>query len=239
MCGSRSWTRIRVSTDSVDRHTAGRSVRWCQRRSRSCPARERRHGGAREQISRSISGLHCVAADERHRCRDARARTRDGFPARTRNPDLLEHPANRSTCPEYQPILRQWPLTIFRSGCTRSADIADYPTEERSLFEIWWTLGWPYESSVAMSRLVFSGIFDRHPNLKIITHHMGGMIPYFEGASVPRLGSARHAHVRPRLHQAAEGTEEAVCSTTSRCSTPTRRPSAPTIRRCADCASSA
>ena len=63
----------------------------------------------------------------------------------------------------------------------RSADIADYPTEERSLFEIWWTLGWPYESSVAMSRLVFSGIFDRHPNLKIITHHMGGMIPYFEG----------------------------------------------------------
>ena len=32
-----------------------------------------------------------------------------------------------------------------------------------------------------MSRLVFSGLFDRHPNLKIITHHMGGMIPYFEG----------------------------------------------------------
>ena len=74
----------------------------------------------------------------------------------------------------------------------RSADIADYPTEERSLYEIWWTLGWPYESSVAMSRLVFSGIFDRYPNLKIITHHMGGMIPYFEGRVGPgwdQLGS--------------------------------------------------
>lgn len=32
-----------------------------------------------------------------------------------------------------------------------------------------------------MSRLVFSGIFDRHPNLKIITHHLGGLVPYIEG----------------------------------------------------------
>ena len=32
-----------------------------------------------------------------------------------------------------------------------------------------------------MSRMVFSGLLDRHPNLKVITHHMGGMIPYFEG----------------------------------------------------------
>ena len=32
-----------------------------------------------------------------------------------------------------------------------------------------------------MARLVFAGYFDKFPNLKIITHHMGGMIPYFEG----------------------------------------------------------
>jgi uncharacterized protein len=63
----------------------------------------------------------------------------------------------------------------------RGADMPDYKTEKQSLFEIWWTLGWPYETSVAMSRIVFAGLFDRHPNLKIITHHMGGMIPYFEG----------------------------------------------------------
>jgi uncharacterized protein len=63
----------------------------------------------------------------------------------------------------------------------RGADFPDYKTEDRSQFEIWWTFGWPYETSVAMSRLVFSGIFDRFPDLKIITHHMGGMIPYFEG----------------------------------------------------------
>jgi predicted TIM-barrel fold metal-dependent hydrolase len=60
----------------------------------------------------------------------------------------------------------------------------DYPTEAKSRYEIWWAFGWPYDSSVAMARLVFSGLFDRHPNLKIITHHMGAMIPYFEGRIV-------------------------------------------------------
>lgn len=63
----------------------------------------------------------------------------------------------------------------------RGASFADYRTEDASQFEIWWTLGWPYETSVTMSRIVFAGLFDTHPNLKIITHHMGGMIPYFEG----------------------------------------------------------
>jgi predicted TIM-barrel fold metal-dependent hydrolase len=63
----------------------------------------------------------------------------------------------------------------------RGADFPDYRGEDRSRYEIWWTFGWPYETSVAMARLVFSGLFDRHPGLKIITHHMGAMIPYFEG----------------------------------------------------------
>ena len=63
----------------------------------------------------------------------------------------------------------------------RGADMPDYKTEKTSQFEIWWTFGWPYETSVAMARIVFAGLFDRHPNLKIITHHMGGMVPYFEG----------------------------------------------------------
>jgi aminocarboxymuconate-semialdehyde decarboxylase len=30
-----------------------------------------------------------------------------------------------------------------------------------------------------MTRLVFSGIMERYPNLKIVTHHCGGMVPYF------------------------------------------------------------
>ena len=59
--------------------------------------------------------------------------------------------------------------------------MTDYAGESRSRYEMWWCFGWPYETSVAMARLVFSGLFDRHPGIKIITHHMGGMIPFFEG----------------------------------------------------------
>jgi predicted TIM-barrel fold metal-dependent hydrolase len=63
----------------------------------------------------------------------------------------------------------------------RSERFADYRTEETSKFEIWWTLGWPYETSTAMARLVFSRAFDRWPRLTIVTHHLGGIIPYLAG----------------------------------------------------------
>jgi aminocarboxymuconate-semialdehyde decarboxylase len=67
----------------------------------------------------------------------------------------------------------------------RGADITDYKTETRSEYEIWWTFGWPYETSAAMARMVFAGFFDRWPALKIITHHMGAMAPYFAGRIGP------------------------------------------------------
>jgi predicted TIM-barrel fold metal-dependent hydrolase len=69
----------------------------------------------------------------------------------------------------------------------RGATISDYQSEDRSQFEIWWTFGWPYETSVAMARMVFAGLFDRFPTLKIITHHMGAMAPYFAGRLGPGL----------------------------------------------------
>jgi predicted TIM-barrel fold metal-dependent hydrolase len=59
--------------------------------------------------------------------------------------------------------------------------VPDYTTLDSSKYEIWWCFGWPYESAVAMSHIVFSGLFDRHPGLRIITHHLGAMIPYFAG----------------------------------------------------------
>jgi len=74
----------------------------------------------------------------------------------------------------------------------RGADFPDYKSETKSHYEIWWTFGWPYETSAAMAHLVFAGLFDKHPNLKIITHHMGAMAPYFEGRVGPgwdQLGS--------------------------------------------------
>ena len=85
--------------------------------------------------------------------------------------------------PEYEPIFEAmagYDLPILLHPA-RGARFPDYPGEEKSKYEIWWTFGWPYETSVAMARLVFGGLFDRHPSIKIVSHHMGAMIPYFEG----------------------------------------------------------
>ena len=61
---------------------------------------------------------------------------------------------------------------------TRTAKFADYASEEKSKYEMWWLFGWPYETSVFMGRMVFSGMFERLPELKIITHHLGAMVPF-------------------------------------------------------------
>ncbi len=90
------------------------------------------------------------------------------------------------TAPETMPLfdlMAKYDLPIWLHPA-RGADFPDYQKEKKSHYEIWWTFGWPYETSVAMAHMVFDGLFDKHPDLKIITHHMGAMIPYFEG----RLG---------------------------------------------------
>lgn len=85
--------------------------------------------------------------------------------------------------PRYAPVfaaLAEHDLPIWLHPARTSA-MTDYASEPRSRYEMWWCFGWPYETSVAMARLVFSGLLDRHPALKIITHHCGGMIPYYDG----------------------------------------------------------
>jgi predicted TIM-barrel fold metal-dependent hydrolase len=85
--------------------------------------------------------------------------------------------------PRFEPVF----ATVTRLGGalwihpTRSEVWPDYPAESRSAYGIWWSLGWPYETSVCMARLVYSGCFDRHPGLRVITHHAGAMVPHFSG----------------------------------------------------------
>lgn len=97
-------------------------------------------------------------------------------------------------CEEFYPIFEvahnyDRPILLHPA---RTAQMSDYVTETKSQYEIWWALGWPYETSAAMARLVFSGLLDRLPNLKVVAHHMGGLIPYLEGrvgAGWDQLGS--------------------------------------------------
>jgi predicted TIM-barrel fold metal-dependent hydrolase len=82
---------------------------------------------------------------------------------------------------EFRPLFRRMvhhdlPVWIHPM---RGPQAADYATETMSQDEIWFCFGWPYETTACMTRLIYSGIFDELPALKIISHHMGGMIPYF------------------------------------------------------------
>ena len=39
--------------------------------------------------------------------------------------------------------------------------------------------GWPFDTTQAVWRLIFGGVIDRYPSLKVVTHHLGAMFPYF------------------------------------------------------------
>jgi len=52
-----------------------------------------------------------------------------------------------------------------------------YPWLKRDLVDR--LFGWPFETSLAMARLVFGGVLERYPDLKFVTHHLGGMVPYY------------------------------------------------------------
>jgi aminocarboxymuconate-semialdehyde decarboxylase len=96
---------------------------------------------------------------------------------------------------EFEPLfsaMARHDLPIWLHPARTADDMPDYTSERKSRYEMWWCFGWPYETSVAMARIVFSGLLDRFPDLKIITHHCGGMVPYFDGrvgAGLDVLGS--------------------------------------------------
>ncbi len=89
--------------------------------------------------------------------------------------------------PQYEPFFEYMASTgkpVFLHPA-RGENFSDYKNEARSEYEIWWTFGWPYETSAAMARMVFSRFFDKFPGLKVLTHHAGGMVPFFEGRVGP------------------------------------------------------
>lgn len=84
--------------------------------------------------------------------------------------------------PELMPLFEQmakYDLPIWIHPRTTPA-FPDYTTESNSKYRIWQIFGWPYQTAAAMTRLVFSGLFERFPMIKIITHHAGSMVPFFE-----------------------------------------------------------
>lgn len=59
------------------------------------------------------------------------------------------------------------------------------------------TVGQPVENAVALSHLIFSGVLDRHPGLKLVAAHGGGYLPFAIGRS------DRAWRVRPEAQRCA------------------------------------
>jgi len=104
--------------------------------------------------------------------------------------------------PEFLPLydmMSRFDLPIFIHPM-RMPDHPDYPTETESKYLINSTFGWPYETTAAMTRLVFSGIMEKYPNLKVVTHHCGGFVPFYE----ERIIEFAHVYERSLVRQKKE-----------------------------------
>jgi len=102
--------------------------------------------------------------------------------------------------PRFDPILTRieaMQRTVWLHP-TRNAGWTDYPTERESDYGLWWSLGWPYETAAALSRLVYSGQMERHPDLRLIAHHGGGMVPHFSARLAMGPGFRQTQDTLPR-----------------------------------------
>lgn len=64
------------------------------------------------------------------------------------------------------------------------------------------TIGQPLETTIALSRLIFSGVLDRYPGLRLLAAHGGGYLPTY-------LGRSQHANaVRPEARTMARKPSE-------------------------------
>jgi predicted TIM-barrel fold metal-dependent hydrolase len=90
--------------------------------------------------------------------------------------------AKRMDHPDFEPLYRAIvDLDVMLWLHPSRPPVADYTDEKTSLYQVWQQMGWPYDTTAAMYRIVFSGVFERHPSLRIITHHHGGFVPYYQG----------------------------------------------------------
>jgi predicted TIM-barrel fold metal-dependent hydrolase len=89
--------------------------------------------------------------------------------------------------PDYEPLYKalvELDATLWLHP-SRPPFIPDYTDEKLSQYYEWQLVGWPYDTTSAMFRIVFSGVFDRYPTIRIVTHHHGAFIPLL----APRLGN--------------------------------------------------
>ncbi|MFE7170720.1 amidohydrolase family protein [Streptomyces sp. NPDC057616] len=106
-----------------------------------------------------------------------------------RGVEISSHaPGRELSDPAYEPLwsrARETGALLFLHpfGCTLDERLDQWYLSN--------TVGQPTENAVALSHLIFSGVLDRHPGLKLIAAHGGGYLP-------THIGRSDHAwRVRP------------------------------------------
>ena len=79
-----------------------------------------------------------------------------------------------------EPIDRPQFKQMYEKMANYDLPIWIHPVPNDKLDQDTGIFSWPFETSMAMHHLVSMGIFLEYPNIKFITHHCGGMVPYFE-----------------------------------------------------------
>lgn len=70
---------------------------------------------------------------------------------------------------------------IFAAAARNNVPLLMHPVFDSQKRENNIVFSWEYELSNAMLQLVQAGTFTKYPDLKMIVHHAGGMVPFFAG----------------------------------------------------------
>ncbi|HYF18857.1 MAG TPA: amidohydrolase family protein [Ramlibacter sp.] len=90
----------------------------------------------------------------------------------------------------------------------RALPVLVHPTDppgvdlmDMTKFDLSWSVGFMFDTTLAITRMIFEGFFDQYPNLKLIASHGGGTLPYlvgrFEKGDEVELASRRQMKRKP------------------------------------------
>jgi aminocarboxymuconate-semialdehyde decarboxylase len=97
---------------------------------------------------------------------------------------------------------------IWKEIDRRKLPVLVHPTDppgvdfmDMTRFDLSWSVGFMFDTTLAITRMIFEGFFDQYPDLKIIASHGGGTLPYlvgrFEKGDEVELPSRRQMKRKP------------------------------------------
>jgi aminocarboxymuconate-semialdehyde decarboxylase len=97
---------------------------------------------------------------------------------------------------------------IWKAIDQRKLPVLVHPTDppgvdfmDMSKFDLSWSVGFMFDTTLAITRMIFEGFFDQYPDLKVIASHGGGTLPYlvgrFEKGDEVELPSRRQMKRKP------------------------------------------